>query len=116
MYGTGFEYLQYGSFPVSRIIQINEIKLHHNIPNDIKNLKIIYELKCDSKKVKLDANEKIINTDNNKTVIEMDTSNDFLAKQRLLEYGPLCTILEPENFKKDFINLLKDMKAGYYCD
>lgn len=116
LYGTGFEYMQYGSFLVSRIIKINEIKLHSNIPKDIKSLKIIYELNCDEQKVKLLTNEKIINSTNNKTIVEMDTSNEFLAKQRLLEYGPLCKILEPESFKKDFINLLKDMKAGYYCD
>lgn len=29
----------------------------------------------------------------------MKTSNDFLAKQKLLEYGPICKVLEPESFK-----------------
>ncbi len=115
LYGTGFEYMQYGSFLVSRIVKINEIKLNSIIPSNIQSFKIIYELKCNPNNVKLNENEKIIEKNNDKTIIEINTSNKFLAKQRLLEYGPVCKILEPEDFKKEFVNLLKDMKAGYYC-
>ena len=115
LYGFGFEYMQYGSFLVSRIKQINEIKLYKTIPDTLKEFKIIYELECSPNNIQLDENEKILETNNNKTVIEMNTSNDFLARQKLLEYGPLCKILEPESFKNDFVQILKDMKAGYYC-
>ncbi len=115
LYGTGLEYMQYGSFLVSRIYKIKEIKLNKTIPDNLNNFKIIYELECKPEKIQLNENEKIIEKQKNKTVIEMNTSNDFLARQRLLEFGPLCTILEPESFKNDFIKLLKDMKAGYYC-
>ena len=115
LYGTGLEYMQYGSFLVSRIYKIKEIKLNKTIPDNLNNFKIIYELECEPEKIQLNENEKIIEKQKNKTVIEMNTSNDFLARQRLLEFGPLCTILEPESFKNDFIKLLKDMKAGYYC-
>lgn len=116
LYGTGLEYMQYGSFLVSRIYKIKEIKLNKTIPDNLNNFKIIYELECEPEKIQLNENEKIIEKQKNKTVIEMNTSNDFLARQRLLEFGPLCTILEPESFKNDFITLLNDMKAGYYCD
>lgn len=116
LYGTGFEYMQYGSFLASRIIKIKEIKLHSTIPQNIKKLKITYELNCTPDKIKLKENEKIIEEKDNKTIIEMHTSNNFLARQRLLEYGPLCKIIAPENFKNDFISLLQNMKAGYYCD
>lgn len=115
LYGTGLEYMQYGSFLVSRIYKIKEIKLNKTIPDNLNNFKIIYELECEPEKIQLNENEKIIEKQKNKTIIEMNTSNDFLARQRLLEFGPLCTILEPESFKNDFIKLLKDMKAGYYC-
>ena len=115
LYGTGLEYMQYGSFLVSRIYKIKEIKLNKTIPDNLNNFKIIYKLECEPEKIQLNENEKIIEKQKNKTVIEMNTSNDFLARQRLLEFGPLCTILEPESFKNDFIKLLKDMKAGYYC-
>lgn len=116
LYGTGLEYMQYGSFLVSRIYKIKEIKLNKTIPDNLNNFKIIYKLECEPEKIQLNENEKIIEKQKNKTVIEMNTSNDFLARQRLLEFGPLCTILEPESFKNDFITLLNDMKAGYYCD
>lgn len=115
LYGTGFEYMQYGSFLVSRIKKINEIKIEKTIPENLKEFRITYTLECSPDKLNPADNEKIIEKHNNYAVIEMKTSNDFLAKQKLLEYGPICKVLEPENFKNDFIKLLKDMKAGYYC-
>lgn len=115
LYGTGFEYMQYGSFLVSRIKKINEIKIEKTIPENLKEFRITYTLECSPDKLNLADNEKIIEKHNNYAVIEMKTSNDFLAKQKLLEYGPICKVLEPESFKNDFIKLLKDMKAGYYC-
>lgn len=115
LYGIGFEYMQYGSFLVNRIKRINEIKLNKTIPENLKQIRIIYELKCPPEKVNLEANEHILEQNNESVKIEINTTNEFLTKQRLLEYGPICKVLEPENFKKDFINLLKDMKAGYYC-
>lgn len=115
LYGTGFEYMQYGSFLVSRIKKINEIKIEKTIPENLKEFRITYTLECSPDKLNLADNEKIIEKHNNYAVIEMKTSNDFLAKQKLLEYGPICKVLEPKSFKNDFIKLLKDMKAGYYC-
>lgn len=115
LYGTGFEYMKYGSFLVSRIKKINEIKVEKTIPENLKEFRITYTLECSPDKLNPADNEKIIEKHNNYAVIEMKTSNDFLAKQKLLEYGPICKVLEPESFKNDFIKLLKDMKAGYYC-
>ncbi len=116
LYGIGFEYNQYGSFLVNRINLIKEIKLEKTIPHDIHNIRVIYELACAPDKVSLQDNEKIIDRSKNKTIIEVVTSNEFLLKQRLLEYGPLCKIIHPDEFKDKFVELLKDMKAGYYCD
>ena len=116
LYGIGFEYKQYGSFLVNRINQIKEIKLQKTIPDDLQVIRVIYELKCPPDKIELNDNEKIIEQNKNKTVIEVTTSNEFLLRQRLLEYGPLCKIIHPDEFKNKFVELLKDMKAGYYCD
>lgn len=115
-YGTGFEYMQYGSFLVNRIKSIDEIKPERTNPEGLKKIKIKYELTCKPKEIMLQDNEKIIEQNNKKTVVEMITTNDFFAKQRLLEFGPRCKILEPNDFKENFVNLLKNMKAGYYCD
>lgn len=113
---TGFEYMQYGSFLVNRILRIDEIKLNPTIPNNLKELKIKYRLVCENQeKFEPDKNEKILEHNSGKYLVELTTSNEFLARQKFLAYGPKCTILEPEEFKNNFINMLKDMKAGYYC-
>ncbi len=116
LFGIGFEYNQYGSFLVSRINKIKEIKLEKTIPHGIQSIRVLYELDCPPENITLNENEKIIGTNKNKTVIEVVTSNEFLLRQRLLAYGPLCKIIHPDEFKNKFIALLKDMKAGYYCD
>lgn len=115
LYGTGFEYMQYGSFLVSRIDEIVEIKEIKTIPL-VKELKVGYALTTNPKNVQLRENEKIIQTNKDNIIIEITSSNEFLTRQRLLEYGPECTILYPESFKKDFVSYLESMKAGYFND
>ena len=110
--GTGFEYNQYASFLLSRIKHIVDVKDETVYPSNIKELKVVYEL--DYEPV-LQPNDRILEKRDNKFVIETTTSNDFFLQQKLLEYGPACKILEPESFRDNFIALLKDMKAGYYC-
>lgn len=113
LYGLGLEYNQYGSFLLSRIVKINEIKLSRTIPDNLQEIKVIYEL--DGKPENLECYERILNDDGEKVLIEASISNTFLFKQKLLEYGSACKVLEPQSFKDEFVSLLKDMKAGYYC-
>lgn len=116
LYGTGFEYMQYGSFLVSRIQEIKEIRKVKTIPINIKELKVGYELRNNELNLQLDDNEKIIQTNKDNVVIEITSSNEFLLRQKLLSYGPDCKILYPEEFRKDFVTRLETMKAGYYND
>lgn len=113
LYGIGAEYMEYTGFLLSRIVRINEVKFNRTIPLSNKELNVIYELECED--INLDSNEKLIEQKNGKAIIQAHVNNEFYLKQKLLEYGPSCKILEPEAFKNDFIALLKDMKAGYYC-
>ena len=83
--GTGFEYMQYGSFLVSRIKEIKEIKIEKTIPDNLQEFRIIYTLEGNPDKFNPADNERIIEKHNNYVVIEMKTSNDFLAKQKLLD-------------------------------
>lgn len=39
--------------------------------------------------------------------------NSFLATQRILSFGSKCTVLEPEDFKRKIIEILKRMKDIY---
>lgn len=115
LYGIGFEYMQYGSFLVNRIKQINEIKVDKTIPAGINELTVTYELECNPDKFEPSEDEKLIKKEENKVIVEITSSNEFLLRQKFLELGPAGKILAPENFKEDFITCLKDMKAGYYC-
>lgn len=114
LYGTGFEYMQYGSFLVSRINKINEIKLNSDTNVKLNEIKVVYEIYQSD--VALQPYERIVEQNADKIVVEAVTSNPFMLKQRLLEFGSLCRIIEPAEFKDEFIALLKDMKAGYYCE
>ncbi len=116
LYGFGFEYMQYGSFLLSRIKKIDDIKPADKIPENFRKIKVVYELKCNPDYFTPEDNEKIIKKTSDKLTIEVQTSNEFLLKQRLLGFGADCKILEPDDFKNSFIQLLKNMKAGYYCD
>lgn len=114
LYGTGFEYMQYGSFLVSRINRINEIKLIRDNNIKLNDIKVKYEVFLPN--VEIQEDERVVEQTDEKTVIEASTSNIFMLRQKLLEYGPLCRVLEPVEFKNEFVALLKDMKAGYYCE
>lgn len=116
LYGNASEYEQYGSFLVERINSIKEIKIEKTIPEKFTQINVVYELQCEPDKLVLESNEKLISKNSDKAVIEITDSNEFRIRQRLLEFGSRCKILEPDDFKNKFINLLKDMKAGYYCE
>ncbi len=112
--GFGFEYMQYGTFLVSRIKKIDEIKLENNIPDGLEKIKVVYELYKPS--AELESYERILEKDDKKIVIEAEVSNMFLFRQKLLALGASCKIISPDDFRNEFISLLKDMKAGYYRD
>ena len=110
--GVGFEYNQYCIFPISRIKEIREIKIESSDAKELPQIKVIYEVNSD--KPELDNNEKVIEYKNGKSKVEAITSNKFQLKQKLLSMGPDCTILEPAEFRNEFVNLLSEMKEGYY--
>lgn len=113
--GIGFEYKQYGTFLVNRIKSIDEIKVENSMPEGLEEIKVVYEL-YNNPNPQLESFEKIVEKTENKVIIEATNSNTFILKQKLLALGPNCKIISPESFKNEFIALLKDMKAGYYCD
>jgi predicted DNA-binding transcriptional regulator YafY len=112
--GINFEYKQDGIFLINRIKNIEEIKTETTMPKGIKETKVVYEV-VNNPNYELESFEKVLEKDDKKLVIEATTTNNFLLRQRLLALGPNCTIISPEEFKTKFVELLKDMKAGYYC-
>ena len=115
LYGTGFEYNQYGYFLVSRIKKILSVSLHKTEIKDIPIYKVGYELRANSPEVKLSDGEKIIETrPNNTTIVEYTSSNLFMIKQKILSYGCICKVLYPDCVKNEIIATLKEMRAGYF--
>ncbi len=112
--GIGFEYKEYGTFLVNRIKSVDDIKSETTMPEGLQEIKVVYEL-YNNKQPELESYETIIEQTDNTFVVEAVTSNKFLLRQRLLALGPNCKIISPDEFKNEFVALLKDMKAGYYC-
>ena len=113
LYGTTSDYKEYGYFLVSRILGINKIRSARTIKSDAKELTVGYELNCRTAKFSPDSNEKLLSQENGKALVEITSQSNFMIKQRLLSFGADCKVLYPEEFKEEFVSLLKKMRAGY---
>ena len=61
----------------------------------------------------LEENESIIETQDDKAIIEGRYYNDFIAIQRMLSFGSDCTVLEPNEIREQIIEKLLEMKEKY---
>ena len=61
----------------------------------------------------LEEGENIVEKIDNGYIIEGNYYNEFLAMQRVLSFGPKCTVLEPLDFRNLIINKLKEMRKIY---
>lgn len=112
IYGNCLDYSDYGYFLVSRIIDIKEIK--NNSKNfDTEEIVVKYELLANQQEIQLNDDEKLLEVNNNKVLIELKSSNKFRLKQRILSLGSTCKVIEPEEFKQEIIETLKRMRQEY---
>ena len=114
LYGTGLEYNQYTYLPVSRIRKIIEIKLRNEDIIPPEEMTIGFEVKTKQSEFKLEDDEKIAEIKDNSIIVELKTSNPFIAKQRVLSLGCSCKVLYPETFRDEIVKMLKSMKEGYF--
>lgn len=113
LYGISKEYKQEAYFLVQRIIKLIDVDLENKDTVEIQKFKVGYELKAFPSDTKLTEDEKIVEIRDNSIIIETEASNMFIIKQKILEYGPLCRVLYPENLKNQIIDSLNRMKEGY---
>ncbi len=110
----GLEYNQDTDFLVNRIVEIKDI---HDADEENKEtnkeITVTYKLKINGLVPELNSNEKLLEIGKEYATIELSGNNLFYIKQRLLEHGNNCTILEPDDFKQQYIELLKEMREEY---
>ncbi len=114
LYGMNLKYKQYSYFRVQLIESISSVKLGTVDLSDVESIRVKYELKSLPRYYRLSDEEKIVEINENSIIVEMESSNKFLLKQKILEYGKYCTVLEPESFKQEIVDTLKKMQEVYY--
>lgn len=99
--------------PVFRILT-KAVEYINDEPAENKVFQIVYELRNAAMyNFTETAEEKILEEQDDKIRIEYKSSNPFKIKQRILSYGSNCTILSPENIKKDFTEELMKIHRIY---
>lgn len=81
-----------------------------SIKTEKTTIKFIYK---DLRTQDLDSNEIIIENLEDGYIIEGSYYNDFYATQRILSFGKKCVVLEPESFKNNIIEKIKEMRKNY---
>lgn len=111
--GYNSEHNSYSSFLVSKIIKIVGV----NIENKTLEAPVVtvgYQYIGTSGEIfEPVAGEKVLKTEGNKNLVEISSRNKFDIMQRILSLSPKCTVLYPEDFKKDIVQTLKKMKEAY---
>ena len=113
---SGFEYNQDTDFQVNRITAILEIKDPDEKFEGNKEVTVTYKLMTGGHAPELLPEEKLLEAGKDYAVISITGNNMFYINQRLLEHGALCVVVEPEEFKKTFVEQLKEMREEYDND
>lgn len=64
-------------------------------------------------KLSLEETETIVEVQEDDCIVEGRYFNEFIAIQRILEFGSSCVVLSPDGFKAKIIEKLKKMRAMY---
>ncbi len=113
LYGVSLEYNQDSSYLLSRILKVLSVDIKNDNMPDLKPVTVGYELSKTAQNTKLTDEDRIVEITDNGILVETTTTNLFMTKRKLLEFGPLCTVLYPDDFREDFISTLKKMQKEY---
>lgn len=102
--------------PISRITSkvTERLKLNETKPINKEIYTTIYELR-NTAKLNFTENEeeRILETNIDKIIVEYKTDSFFKITQKVLSYGPNCTVLGPEGARIMIINTLQQMRKIY---
>ena len=96
---------------LKRIVKILTRKLQKG-DIETKTTKVLFRLKG-LETDRLDAEEVIVEKEENSLIIEGSYYNDFIATQRILSFGSDCTVIEPVEFKNNIVEKIKGMRNTY---
>lgn len=114
LYGYSKEYNHDASYLVSRIVKILDVKNEPDILIQSTPIVVGFEYIGDLSDLDLKDNEKIVQTSDRGVIVEITSTNEFMINQRILGFTDKAKVLYPQSYQKQFINILKDMKAGIY--
>lgn len=112
LWGNNLTHKEYSFFLTEKIQKIYHIKLMKE-REDFPEIKVRYELYGNINNHIIEEDEKIIEKQKNKLIIEATTKNEFQLIQRLLYFTNDCKIISPQTFKTNFRNKLKTMEKQY---
>ena len=113
LHAISYEYNQETSYVVSKISAIVSASKENTSNIELNYTTVGYELSTLASGVKLSDNEHIVEIKEDSVIIEATTSNLFMLKRKILEYGALCTVLYPDDFRQEIIDTLKTMRERY---
>ena len=104
---------KYSFLPIDNIISPITIHIDDDSINSYQ-IKVIYELK-DLAMINFveKPDEKIIEKQQDKLLVEYTANEYFKLNQKILEYGPNCTVIYPESVRNYTISTLKQMYEVY---
>lgn len=111
--GISLEYNHDVAYPIQRIKYIVSVDYDSDTSVEVNYITVGYELSTLNPGIKLSDNERIVEIKDDSVIVEARTSNLFMMKRKILEYGALCTVLYPEEFREDIIDTLKNMRKEY---
>ena len=112
---------KYDSFGYLRIDKIKEVTTPiYNAPkSDVQNfdrpsVTVEYILKGSSAQTFVcNEYEEIIKKEESIITVRSHVKNKFNFYQRILSFGTDCKLLSPQSVQKEFLQIIKDIKAGY---
>lgn len=113
VYGMDLKYKEYSFYRVQLISSISSVQDSSVDLSEMESFKVKYELKSLPRSYRLSDEEKILEINEKSIIVELASSNKFLLKQKILEYGKYCTVLEPESFRQEIVDTLKKMQEVY---
>jgi len=119
LYINGFNCTYNNKFSFLPVTNINSPITIHIEDNyvDSEEIKVIYELKNEAmQNFQESFNERIIEQHSNKIVVEHIAYEYFKLNQKILEYGPNCTVISPNDVREYTISTLKQMYEVYKND